>query len=650
MPHFSDALPTPGVIWGAYPERQAEATNPADALVKRTPWLGRRRLQTYQQFLTRLQQRRQAWHAGREQPERQIFALRARLAAEGLNDATLCDSFVVLEALASRILGMSPRANQLLAARAMLDRRLVELDTGEGKTLAVAFAAASAALAGIPVHVMTANDYLAARDRGQLAPFYQALGLTAGVVIQASDAAERRHAYACHIAYCTAKELGFDYLRDRLANAGGRRLPDRAVSAAPLLRGLCMAIIDEADSILLDDARVPLILARNIHRGRELEDLGQALALAAQLTPREHFHLDHGHHQAHLSPAGKQRLEQLAGELPALWRNRRHRENRVALALSALHLFQRDRDYLLRDGQIQIIDPGTGRVAAGRAWSQGLHQCIELKEGCAQTQGQIPGVQITFQQLFRRYLWCCGTSGSLWEARGELAEIYDLQVVRIAPHRPSRRRDLGSRLYPDQTSQWQDVLTKTRDLHINGQPVLIGVDSVADCDSLASLLRAAGLPVQVLNAHQDRQEARLIALAGQRGQITVSTNIAGRGADIPLGAGVEALGGLHVISCQHNADRRIDRQLAGRCARQGQVGSLECLLSLDSGLSQRQLPAALRHLLANRLEHPLAQALGRLLLRRAQRREQRQARAARRQLLQQQQQLAHLLAFAGPVD
>lgn len=649
MPHFSEALPTPGAIWGNYPERQAEATNPAGALVKRTTWLERRRLKTYQHFLTRLQQRKQAWHAGREQPEQQVYALRARLAAEGLNDATLCDSFVVLEALASRILGMSPRANQLLAARAMLDRRLVELDTGEGKTLAVAFATASAALAGIPVHVMTANDYLAARDRDQLAPFYQALGLTAGVVIQASDAAARHQAYACHIAYCTAKELGFDYLRDRLANAG-RRLPDRAVSAEPLLRGLCMAIIDEADSILLDDARTPLILARNIHRGRELEDLGQALALAGELQPGEHFRLDHGQHQAHLTGPGKQRLERLATQLPALWRNRRHRENRVALALSALHLFQRDRDYLLRDGQIQIIDPGTGRVAEGRAWSQGLHQCIELKEGCAQTQGQIPGAQITFQQLFRRYLWCCGASGSLWEARGELAEIYDLQVVRIAPHRSSRRRHLGNRLYPDQAAQWLDVLSKTRDLHTVGQPVLIGVDSVADSESLAALLRAAGLPVQTLNARQDRQEARLIALAGQRGQITVSTNIAGRGADIPLGAGVEALGGLHVISCQHNADRRIDRQLAGRCARQGQAGSLECLLSLDSGLSQRQLPAGLRRLLAGRLEHPLAQALGRLLLRRAQRREQRQARAARRQLLQQQQQLARLLAFAGPLD
>ena len=661
MPPHVEPLPVPGLLWGDYPERLQRRGDPvARFLEAASARIGAPKslsLLPYRRFLARTLALKAQWPAGCEHPEHHLHALRARLSAQGLTDATLAECFVLLGAIAARTLGLHPHDSQLMAARVLLDKRLAEMATGEGKTLAVAIAAASAALAGIPVHVMTANDYLASRDAERLAPFFTALGLSVGVVTQATEAPARRQAYARDITYCTAKEVGFDYLRDLLASVGQRgdlhrRLAWFKERKGPplLLRGLCMAIIDEADSILLDEARVPLILARNHDRSRELQDLEQGLALATSLRTGVDYQLDREARAAHLTEIGRDNLEQAAQHLSALWRNRSHRENRVTLALTAQHLFTRDHDYLIRDGRVEIIDPITGRVAEGRIWSRGLHQFIELKEGCAATQGQHPVAQITFQRLFRRYLWLSGISGTLAESRVELNEIYGLRMTRIPLHRPDRRRILGCRLYPDRPAQWRTVVARTLELHASGRPVLIGTDSVAETEALAEALRAAGISPQVLNARQDREEARIIALAGLRGQVMVTTNMAGRGTDIALGNGVETLGGLHVISCQHNTDRRIDRQLAGRSARQGEAGSVENLFCLDALLSQRRLPGWLRRKLATGLDGPLApwaQALGIALIRLARRAEERQARAARRHMLRDDQRLASLLAFSG---
>jgi len=611
-------------VWGPYPERADVRPGSLEwlhkAVARLAEWPRDRSSRRYGRFVARVRALEASWRPTNPAQADDLAKMRASLVARGLTDENLAACFALIGRLMQATLGQTPHDNQIFAARVLLDRRLAEMAPGEGKTLAVALAAASAALAGIPVHVMTANDYLARRDGERLAPLFGALGLRVGIVTQTSDLSARRQAYACDLTYCTAKELGFDYLRDQAASKGRRHHLHRRVAhlEAPsgpptLLRGLCMAIIDEADSTLLDEARVPLILACSHDSSRQLEDIGQALTLAGELREGQDFRLDHEGRQARLTETGKDRLEASAAGLPALWRNRSHRENRVALALAALHLFQRDRDYILRQGRVEIVDPTTGRVAEGRAWSQGLHQLIEIKEGCAASQGQHPFAQITYQRLFPRYLWLCGISGTLAESSAEFREIYGLPLTPIPPHRRGLRRELGKRLLPHWAALWDAAVARTLEVHASGRPVLIGTDSVADSEVLAAALRAAGLAPQVLNARQDRDEARIISLAGLKGQVTVATNMAGRGTHIPLGQGVEELGGLHVISCQHNLARRIDRQLAGRCARHGQPGSSESLLCLEAPLYRHYLPGWLRQLLAKALASPFrapAQALG----------------------------------------
>jgi len=655
-------LPVPGLIWGRYPERRPPAHEGLVALSNRLvstlslpePLLGRR----YREFAHRVEQHRCSW-AGEDNVALQVRLVeqQALLAREGLHSRSLAEIVAVIALRCERLLGISPFATQIMAARAILDDRLVEMATGEGKTIAVAMAAAAGALAGMPMHVITANDYLAERDAEHLGPLYASLGLSVGRVGSQHDAERRRKAYACDIVYCTAKEIGFDYLRDRIA--GKRRgddLRQRAESftgkadRASLLRGLCMAIVDEADSILIDEARVPLILSRTADDRFDAAYYAEALGLAGRLVEGEDFEIDHEGRRVILAEAGSTRLVDFAETMSAAWRNRRHREEWVRQALSALHLFRRDRDYIVRDDRVEIVDVTTGRVAMGRSWSRGLHQLIELKEGCPATPVHDVAAQITYQRLFRRYHRLAGISGTLRESAGELARVYGLRVVRQPLRLPSRRQEGTTWLFPDRKALWQAVADRIGELRTLGRPVLVGTDSVADSEALGHVLAAAGIPCRVLNARQDRAEADVVASAGLRTQVTVTTNMAGRGTDIPLGPGVEALGGLHVISCQHNPARRIDRQLIGRCARQGQSGSVETMLSLDSDLFRKHWPASWLKVLRKGLAMPTVGRLALLLGRFAQRVEERQDAAVRAQLLRADANMERKLAFGGPME
>ena len=351
-----------------------------------------------------------------------------------------------------------------------------------------------------------------------------------------------------------------------------------------MLRGLCMAIIDEADSILIDEARVPLIISRALDNTQEQEFLTQSLHIARSLQVQKEFTINAATLTASLTDRGRQTLDEFAQALPAIWRNRLHREEVVGLALAALHLFQRDRHYLIHDEKVVIIDENTGRTAPGRSWSRGLHQLIELKENCAFSAQMETAAQITYQRFFPRYLRLAGLSGTLQESRDELQDIYQLSVYQVPLHKACRRIKQPHRIFPDRLLLGQAVTTRAAELHQSGRPVLIGTDSVADTQTLSRQLTEAGLPHTVLNANHDRDEAHIIENAGCRGAITVATNMAGRGTDIPLAPGVAELGGLHVISCQLNGARRIDRQLAGRSARQGDPGSVETWLALDAPL------------------------------------------------------------------
>ena len=591
-------LPMPGALWGRYPERR-ERSREAPLPVPRA-----RRYGAFVRSVQCMDLRplSDAALAAR------VNEVRQRLAREGFTEAAMARALAIAGEFAARELGMRPHAVQLYAARAMLDERLAEMATGEGKTIAAALAAAVAGLARVPVHLITVNDYLARRDGEHLRPLYARLGLSTGIVTQPMDPASRRAAYACDVTYCTAKELVFDYLRDAVVRGrDAGTLHERIGGVAAqrtVLRGLCMAVIDEADSVLLDEARVPFILSRAGAPQRRPEHFERALALAAGLVQGPDFSLDAQLRSAELTHAGREALAAGAQSVDRLWALPRYREEAVSLALHALHLLHRDRDYLVRHGRVELIDATTGRTAPGRAWSRGLHQMIELKEGCSPGQVLETAAEITYQRFFCRYLRVCGMSGTLSEGRGELARVYGLRVARVPLRNASLRRVLATRVFANAEGRWAFVVQRSRELRDAGRAVLVGTDTVADSQALSEAMHAARLEHVLLNARHDRGEAEIVAAAGAPGRITVATSMAGRGTDIALDPQVARRGGLHVILCQANPSPRIDRQFLGRCARRGEPGSCETLHVLDARLPRRGAelwPAFLARLLV-RLE------------------------------------------------
>ena len=539
-------LPVPGALWGRYPERRDRS--------REVPLPGPT-ARRYAAFVRRVQ-RMDLRTIGDKALTTRVSELRRRLAQEGLTEPAMALALAIAGEFAARELGTRPHAVQLHAARAMLDERLAEMATGEGKTLAAALAAAVAAMARVPVHLITVNDYLARRDGEYLRPLYARLGLTTGIVTQQMDAASRRAAYACDIAYCTAKELVFDYLRDSMVrgrDAGTlQERIDALVAPRTVLRGLCMAIIDEADSVLLDEARVPFILSRAGAQQSRPEHFERALELAARLEQDRDFSLDAQLRSAELTRAGREALAESAQNADRLWALPRYREEAVSLALCALHLFHRDCDYLVREGRVELIDATTGRTAPGRAWSRGLHQMIELKEACRPGQVLETAAELTYQRFFSRYLRVCGMSGTLAEGRTELAQVYGLRVARVPLRTASLRRVLPTRVFADEQARWAFVVQRARALREAGRAVLIGTDTVADSQALSEAMHEAGLEHVLLNARHDRAEAEVVAAAGAPGRITVATSMAGRGTDIALDPEVARRGGLHVILCQAN--------------------------------------------------------------------------------------------------
>lgn len=525
-------------------------------------------------------------------------ALRPRLVREGLRPALVAECFALVREISGRELGMRHHAVQIMGAWALLDGRLAEMQTGEGKTITALLAAATAALAGVPVHVVTVNDYLAKRDSEMLAPVYAALGLTVGLTRQEQEPAARRAAYACHVTYCTNKDVAFDYLRDRIALGRQRtrtqcRMRDllrAGVEARPLLmRGLHLAIVDEADSVLIDEARTPLILSatRDDPDGRAQYVL--ALDIARQLARDADYTLK-PNGSITLTTAGEARLRALTLNGAGLWRSRLARNELVTQALCALHIYLRDIHYVVIDGKVVIVDESTGRLMPDRSWERGLHQLVEVKEDCETSGLRTTLAKITYQRFFSRYLRLAGMTGTAVDAAAELRATYGVTVVRIRPHRPSRRRDLGTCLCTTEAEKWQAVVKAAQRMHMEGRPVLIGTRSVAASEAVSRELTRAGLVHQVLNAHQDAQEAEVVSRAGEPNRITVATNMAGRGTDIKISDEVAILGGLHVVLTEYHDSRRIDRQLVGRCGRQGDPGSHEAIVALDDTLFRQHAP------------------------------------------------------------
>ena len=586
-------------------------------------------------------------------------ALGQQMRLEGFAEPLVARTFALVREAADRHLAMRHFDVQLIGGWVLLHGMVAEMETGEGKTLVATLPAAAAALAGVPVHVITTNDYLAARDAQWMAPVYRALGLAVGTVVQGLTPEARRAAYGAPVTYCTNKELTFDYLRDRIVlGTRSRRLKvrletlygERSPLARLVLRGLHFGIVDEADSVLVDEARTPLIISGEGGDAGAERLYRTALGLAAGLEPGRDYRAIARERRVELSEVGKARLGAAAGPLGGLWAGPRRREELVIQALAALGLYHRDTHYLVRDDKVQIVDEYTGRVLPDRAWEQGLHQMIEAKEKVALTRRRESLARTSYQRFFRGYLHLAGMTGTAREVAQELWSVYRLETVRIPTNRPVWRTRLPTRVFPTAEDKWRSVVAHIGDLHAAGRPVLVGTRSVAASEHLSELLDAAGLTHRVLNARQDREEAEVIAAAGEPGAITVATNMAGRGTDIRLGLGVAEAGGLHVIATELHDARRIDRQLFGRCGRQGDPGSYELLASLEDELAQVHTPRWLRGLAARWLASPGGVRLARVVLRHAQRRAERYHSQVRRDLLKHDQKLEESLAFSGRRD
>jgi preprotein translocase subunit SecA len=483
--------------------------------------------------------------------------LRYRLRCDGWHNDTVARTFALVRTVATQTLGMQHFDVQVMGGWVLLHGMVAEMHTGEGKTLTATLPACTMALAGVPVHIVTVNDYLAQRDAAWMGPLYRALGLTVGMVVHGMPLEARQAAYACDVTYCTSKEIAFDYLKDRLVlgrHQSRLQLQLERLTGAParlrrlMLRGLHYAIVDEADSVLIDEARMPLIIAGGDSNVPEQRAYHNALELAAQLTAGRDFVCEDRERTVRLTDDGRERLAVLTQGYGDLWAGRRRREAFISRALTALHLMHRDTHYLVKEGRVQIIDEFTGRIMSDRAWEYGLHQLVETKEGCTLTRIHAPLARISYQRFFRRYLRLAGMTGTAHEVRGELWSVYHLPVVTLPTNRLPQRRHLGTRVYTTTAAKWTAVVGHIRRVHERGRPILVGTRSVAASEQLSHLLTAAGLSHQVLNARQDRAEAEIIAHAGEPGCIVVATNMAGRGTDIRLAPGVAERGGLHVPS------------------------------------------------------------------------------------------------------
>ena len=524
----------------------------------------------------------------------QAHGMRVRLRRDGFTPELVGQCFALVREAASRTIGRRHYDVQLMAGWALLQGRMVEMETGEGKTVAATLAASTVALAGYPVHVITVNDYLAQRDADEMGPLYRFLGLSVDAVVQGMPKPARRQAYASSVTYCTNKELAFDYLRDRVALA--RRSSKLHLSLEKLrggasrdedlvLRGLYFGLVDEADSIFVDEARTPLILSSSTGAADEKAQCEQALDIARRLVSGGDYVTDLAERSVSLTASGRDKVADVTADLDGVWTSVRAREELVTQALSALILFRRDQHYVVSDGAVQIVDESTGRVMPDRSWERGLHQLIEVKEQCEPTQRRETLARVTYQRLFRRYIRLAGMTGTAREVAREVRQVYGLETVRIPLHRQSRRNYGRPMICGTRAEKWRCVAAAVERLAVaGGRPILIGTRSVQASEEISAILGERRIEHALLNAKQDQEEASVIALAGQASRVTVATNMAGRGTDIRLGQNVPERGGLHVILTEYHESRRIDRQLFGRCARQGDPGSCEAIVSLEDDI------------------------------------------------------------------
>ena len=568
-------------------------------------------------------------------------------------------AFALVREVAFRQIGERPFLVQVAGAMAIEAGNVTEMATGEGKTLTATMPATVAGWRGKGCHVITVNDYLARRDAEWMGRVYKFCGLTVAHIEQAMEPPARRAAYLADITYCTNKEVTADYLRDRLSLGRLQGLSsvlltrivegqgsgtDRVVQ-----RGLQHAIVDEADSILIDAAVTPLIISGHAPNPEQVVAFRQAAELAGQLEAGRDYKLNERFHEVDLTAAGKSRLAELAGPLGGLWSGARRREELVTQAVTARAFYLLGKQYVLREDKVVIVDEFTGRLMPDREWRDGLHQAVSAKETVEIEPPKDTYARISFQRFFRLYRRMSGMTGTAVEGTREFWQIYHCPVVPIPTNRPCIRQRQGDRVYATGQAKWDAIVAEIRAKHQRGLPVLVGTRSVRASEHLSRLLQAAGLEHEVLNAVNEAREAEIVAQAGQAGRITVATNMAGRGTDIKLGAGVADRGGLQVIATERHEAGRIDRQLFGRSGRQGDPGHSLAIVSLEDELVVRHAPrwsGWLRRRYGN-TEREISSPTTRRLFDIAQARAERLALRQRKGVLRTDDWLDEYLGFAG---
>ncbi|MGD9720218.1 MAG: preprotein translocase subunit SecA [Pirellulales bacterium] len=526
------------------------------------------------------------------------LSLRYRIKSNEPADRVLPEAFALVREAGRRALNMRHFDVQILGGIAMHNRSIAEMQTGEGKTLTATLPLYLSALEGKGAHLATVNDYLARRDAEWMRPLYEALGVTVGVVESQMSQAERSRAYACDITYGTAKEFGFDFLRDRLllrrigegqSDFLGGMLGMRGSEGGekPVQRAPFFMLVDEADSILIDEARTPLIIAAlpSDEALVAVEAYKWAASIVDEFVEDEHYEYEHDDKKVELTPEGRRLVRMLpkpdALHPVGMFTIYEH----VERAIKVNREFFRDRQFVVRDGEVVIVDEFTGRMAEGRKWRAGLHQAVEAsQEGVDVTAESGQAARITVQDYFLLYPRLCGMTGTAASSSRELRKIYKVHVVPIPTNRPAIRERLPERVFGNEEAKWESIIEEVCEVHATGRPVLVGTRSIDKSELLSQALNERGIEHFVLNANHIAEEAEIVAHAGELNRVTVSTNMAGRGTDIKLGPGVEEMGGLHVIISEMHDAARVDRQLAGRAGRQGDRGSYRVFLALNDEL------------------------------------------------------------------
>jgi preprotein translocase subunit SecA len=636
------------------------------------PWLDRQGHRIFalwrrlRQPVQKLRQRAQAiqqetarWQEGSDDDLRahlRELAANCRLAGAGQQAAATEALEAALGGVAlavQRVHGFAPHVEQLMGALTLLEGRMAEMATGEGKTLTAAMAAVVAAWHGLPCHVVTANDYLARRDAEIGQALFAFCQVSAASVDGDTAPPARAAAYGHDIVYCTAKELLGDYLRDGLAlgknpsasryalsaaRAGGR-VGGAGVGQGVVLRGLFQVSVDEADSVLIDEAVTPLIISSQRPDDLLEQAAHDAVRLARQLTSGSDYKIEPALRHVELTQTGKEHLDQLASAMAPFWRHRERARELVEMALYATELLVRDQHYVVEEEKIVLVDELTGRLANQRTLSLGMQQILEASQGLPISPPSEVSARLSFQRFFRRFARLGGMTGTAEEAAREFAQVYRLSTLRIPTHRPVQRAMGAWCICRDQQEKFDAIAASAKALVGQGRAVLIGMRSVKSSEALHARLQALHpeLSVQVLHAVNHRQEASIEAQAGQPGALTIATNMAGRGTDIALDAGVRERGGLHVIIGESNDYARIDRQLIGRCARQSDPGSVQRFIALDDELLRRFVPAPLARAWAwlHQRRPAWAPQLAAAALRLAQWRAERQAFGQRQNILKQ---------------